>query len=343
MIGIIGSNFNINVFIGWSFVVFLSCLYYKPKLTFFIAIFNYFVMMTSTYFKGVSGFNLANPYVRNSPLIFLLSTGGGLSIEYIFVFFLAISISLRAKKTYSLLLRKNDESKKTQLEILAFIPKILESHEIFTGHHVAHTVKYVELISKKLKTKGFYSDILNEETIRLYSYAANLHDIGKIHIPDNILNKPGNFTSKEYEIMKNHPAEGKKILEYLPKIKNGKFNKIAIQMAYYHHEKFDGTGYPNKISGKEIPLCARIMTAADVLDALLSWRPYKKRMDIEQVMQIFENEKGTHFEPCIAETVISLKSEIYEISQHFLEAEIREEEKEYFWRQQLNDKKNLQT
>lgn len=237
------------------------------------------------------------------------------------------------------MLRKNDESKKTQLEILAFIPKILESHEIFTGHHVAHTVKYVELISKKLKTKGFYSDILNEETIRLYSYAANLHDIGKIHIPDNILNKPGNFTSKEYEMMKNHPAEGKKILEYLPKIKNGEFNKIAIQMAYYHHEKFDGTGYPNKISGKEIPICARIMTAADVLDALLSWRPYKKRMDIEQVMQIFENEKGTHFEPCIAETVISLKSEIYEISQHFLEAEIREEEKEYFWRQQLNDKK----
>lgn len=81
MIGIIGSNFNINVFIGWSFVVFLSCLYYKPKLTFFIAIFNYFVMMTSTYFKGVSGFNLANPYVRNSPLIFLLSTGGGLALN----------------------------------------------------------------------------------------------------------------------------------------------------------------------------------------------------------------------------------------------------------------------
>lgn len=108
-------------------------------------------------------------------------------------------------------------------------------------------------------------------------------------------------------------------------------------MAYYHHEKFDGTGYPNGIAGTDIPLCARIMTAADVLDALLSWRPYKERMDIEQVMKIFENGKGTHFEPCIADAVLSLKSEIYEVSQEFLEKEIGDEEKEYSWRQQLKN------
>lgn len=337
LLGIMGSQFHIGIYIGYSLILFMSCLYYNMRFTVFISIFDYFVLLISVYFKGVSGFAEGNPYVGPSPWYYFTRMGIGFTIEYLFAFIIAVNIVRRCETAFSLADQKNIDLIKIQFEIMDFIPKVLESHELFTGHHVAHTVTYVDMIAKELRREGYYADILDIETIWLYSKAANLHDIGKVHIPDNILNKPGKFTPEELLMMKTHPEEGKKLIEYLPSIENGEFNKIASQMAYYHHEKFDGTGYPNGIAGTDIPLCARIMTAADVLDALLSWRPYKERMDIEQVMKIFENGKGTHFEPCIADAVLSLKSEIYEVSQEFLEKEIGDEEKEYSWRQQLKN------
>ena len=156
------------------------------------------------------------------------------------------------------------------MKIMEFIPRMLESHELFTGHHVRHTVKYVELISRELVKEGHYNEILTEQAISVYSAAANLHDIGKVHIPDSILNKPGKYTYEEFQMMKSHPAEGKRLVQLLPMINRGWFNIVAEQMAYCHHEKYDGSGYPNGLSGNEIPLCVRIMSAADVLDALLS-------------------------------------------------------------------------
>ena len=341
ILGFLGSHFHIGVYISYSLLVFMSCLYYNSNLTLFIGIFDYFVMLVSIYFKAKAGFAEGNPYVP-SVMHYFVSIGSGLSIEYIFVFLIAMNISRRCKKTLFHALEKNEQLRKTQLEIMDFIPKILESHEVFTGHHVRHTVRYVEMIAKELKRQGVYADILDDETINLYSHAANLHDIGKVHIPDNILNNPGKFTSEEFAMMKSHPEEGKKLIMFLPKIKHGKFNEIAIQMAYYHHEKYDGTGYPTGIAGKSIPLCARIMTAADVLDALLSWRPYKERMDIDQVMEAFEKGRGTHFEPCIVDAVLSLKSMIYMVSQDFKTKEIEEEEKEYYWRQRLKNGQNYE-
>ena len=336
ILGFLGSHFHIGVYISYSLLVFMSCLYYNSHLTIFIAIFDYIIMLISLYFKGKAGFAEGNPYV-SSVSHYFISMGTGLTIEYVFVFLIAINISRRCKKTLFHALEKNEQLRKTQLEIMDFIPKILESHEVFTGHHVRHTVRYVEMISKELKRQGIYTDILDDETINLYAHAANLHDIGKVHIPDNILNNPGKFSPEEFAMMKSHPEEGKKLIMFLPKIKHGKFNEIAIQMAYYHHEKYDGSGYPTGIAGKAIPLCARIMTAADVLDALLSWRPYKERMDIEQVMDVFEKGRGTHFEPCIVDAVLSLKSMIYMVSQEFKTKEIEEEEKEYYWRQRLKN------
>ncbi len=336
ILGFLGSHFHIGVYISYSLIVFMSCLYYDEKLTAFIATFDYFVMIVSVYFKARSGFAEGNPYVPTVRHYFM-AFSAGFTIEYFFVFLISINIAKRCKTTLRHAMVKNDQLRKTQLEIMDFIPKILESHEVFTGHHVRHTVRYVEMIANELKRKGLYTDVLTDETIDLYAHAANLHDIGKVHIPDNILNNPGKFTLEEFAMMKSHPEEGKKLIMSLPKIKNGKFNEIAVQMAYYHHEKYDGTGYPTGISGKTIPLCARIMTAADVLDALLSWRPYKERMDIDQVMEVFETGRGSHFEPCIVDAVESLKPMIYMVSQDFKMKEIEEEEKEYYWRQRLKN------
>ena len=126
---------------------------------------------------------------------------------------------------------KNKELDETQYKIIQFVAKCLGSHDLFTGRHVIHTQKYVEVIAKELRDDGCYVEELTDENIRLFQAAAFLHDIGKIHVPEGVLNKIGKFTPAEFEIMKSHPTEGKKLLGYLPPIEGGAFNKIAVEPA----------------------------------------------------------------------------------------------------------------
>ncbi len=262
------------------------------------------------------------------------------SIGYVFILLVTLTLSKRILYSLNLILKRTDFLRKTQLDMMKFIPKVLESHEVFTGHHVKHTVQYVELIARQLKVMGYYKEELTEEFIEMISAAANLHDIGKIHIPDNILNKNGKFTDEEFAMMKKHPEEGKKLIEYLPEIRNGIFNEIAIQMAYCHHEKYDGTGYPRGIKGNDIPLCARIMAVADVTDALISWRPYKEPFGREKVIDIIKTSSGTHFEPCIVEAALALMPSIFKLSEDFKKQERQEEEQEFAWRNLIKGNSN---
>ena len=199
---------------------------------------------------------------------------------------------------------KNNQLAETQFKIIQFVAQCLGSHDLFTGRHIMHTQKYVEVICNELVRMGYYTEELTKKNIQLFVNAAFLHDIGKIHVPEGILNKIGKFTEEEFAMMKCHPEEGKKLLDFLPKIDDGKFNEIAKEMTYCHHEKWDGTGYPRGLVGENIPLCARIMAAADVLDALISQRLYKEPMSIDETIDVFEKSKGMHFEPCIADAVI---------------------------------------
>jgi HD-GYP domain-containing protein (c-di-GMP phosphodiesterase class II) len=190
---------------------------------------------------------------------------------------------------------------------------------------------------------GYYTNELTPGYISLFSNAAFLHDIGKIHVPEGILNKIGKFTDEEFEKMKCHTTEGKNLLEFLPMVNDGRFNEIAKQMAFYHHEKWNGTGYPNKIAGIEIPLCARIMAAADVMDALLSKRLYKEPKTIEEAIEIFESSRDTHFESCIVDAVISAKDEIVKFDKEFKlqEEESNQIEQEWWQRYHENKKQGL--
>ena len=160
-----------------------------------------------------------------------------------------------------------------------------------------------------------YTDVLTEENIQLYVNTAPLHDLGKIRVPDQILLKPSRFTPEEFERMKTHSLEGYNLIdENLSGVESDEFLEIAKIMALYHHEKWNGTGYPNSVKGTDIPLCARIMAAADVLDALLSKRQYKDAMTIEQAMDIFRESSGSHFEPCIVDAVLACEDSIREVA-----------------------------
>ena len=159
---------------------------------------------------------------------------------------------------------------------------------------------------KKLEQFARYSD----DYYRNIVLAAPLHDIGKIKIPDVILNKPGKLTEKEYEVIKKHSVYGAEIVrKTIYSIENKAYADVAYNIAKYHHERFDGTGYPEKLSGENIPLEARIMALADVYDALVSDRVYKKAYPKEKAIQIIKEGSGTQFDPLLAALFIECVSE----------------------------------
>ncbi|EID85635.1 response regulator [Treponema sp. JC4] len=360
-VDLLGAKSIINVTISYGFAPFLSCLYYNVKLTRVSNFVNIISIMIVIWLRSQTVLDnfmwLDHP--NQTAMSWFLENGAGTLVESVFVYLITVSLAKRTNKTLDAMIQSSEERntaieelkkrnayivkinneiegtnhnlKNTQYKIIQFVSEVLGSHDLFTGRHVMHTRKYVEIIAKELKKGGYYQKELTDENIELYSTAAFLHDIGKIHIPEGVLNKIGKFTPEEYQLMKIHPEEGKKLLEYLPQIEDGTFNEIAKQMAYCHHEKWDGSGYPNGLKGKEIPLCARIMAAADVLDALISQRLYKEPMPVEEAMAVFERAKGMHFEPCIADAVINLKNLITIIDEDFKTTEASTNAEELEW------------
>ena len=165
----------------------------------------------------------------------------------------------------------------TQMQdaVIMGIANLIESRDDSTGLHVKNTQKYVRILTKELRARKMYADILD------YDYEVNtikasvLHDIGKIKIPDAILQKPARLTEEEYEIMKKHAIYGDEIVEkIIGNVEHEKYVDIARKIARHHHERWDGTGYPDGLAGEDIPLCARIMSIADVFDALYQKRCY---------------------------------------------------------------------
>ena len=202
-----------------------------------------------------------------------------------------------------------------QLNMIVVMAEIIENRDENTGGHVKRTAKYVEVIAKTLKKQGVFPDILTERYLSDMVAAAPLHDIGKIHVSDVILNKPGKLTEEEFQIMKSHAAAGRDLLLHAKKHLGAfAYLDMAVDMAAYHHEWWDGRGYPDGIKGEEIPLCARIMAVADVFDALVSKRCYKQAMPLEKAYGIIREESGTHFDPVVVDAFFASLEEIEAIS-----------------------------
>lgn len=204
--------------------------------------------------------------------------------------------------------QKNHEISKMQRNIIFTLANMVENRDSNTGGHIRRTAKYVKLIGNELRREGIYTQEITKQYIKKLYDSAPLHDIGKIKISDSILNKPGKLTPEEYEIIKTHTTEGGRILKNsLNEIGDDSWLSMAIDMAMYHHEKWNGTGYPNGLKGTEIPLCARIMAVADVFDALVSERSYKKAFSFEQAIQVIEEGAGEHFDPEIVSVFVQSK------------------------------------
>ena len=215
--------------------------------------------------------------------------------------------------------RKGETIARMQDNLITVLADMVESRDKYTGHHVKSTAAYVSIIMNKLREKGVYADQLTDDFIRNTIHSAPLHDVGKIRITDALLNKPGKLTHEEFETMKTHTVEGKKILQKaaLATDSGDTFLKEAENLALYHHEKWDGTGYPCQIAGDKIPLSARIMAVADVFDALVSKRSYKKGYSVEESMQIIRDGMGKHFDPNVAQAFLDAEDEVREVVREY--------------------------
>lgn len=210
---------------------------------------------------------------------------------------------------------KADTIERMQNNLIMVMADLVESRDKHTGDHVRKTAAYVDVIVNEMRREGIYCDVLTDEYCENVVKSAPLHDIGKIEVSDNILNKPSRLTDEEFTEMQNHTVAGKEILEEaVGAMSEPGYLDEAQRLAAFHHEKWNGKGYPFGLAGEDIPLSARIMAVADVFDALVSERSYKAGMPIEKAFDIIEKDAGTHFDPQVASAFLRAEEEVRRVA-----------------------------
>jgi len=239
-------------------------------------------------------------------------------IHFFIVSFLYIFIDAHERHIFT------QELNKSHIALLDSMVHVAEVHDLETGAHILRTKKYIKVLAEYIYSKGVYSRELSAEKIDMMYATAPLHDLGKVGIEDAILKKEGKLTPMEYEVMKTHADLGRHIINNaISSYKENEFFIMARNIAHYHHEKWDGTGYPEGLKGEEIPLESRFMALADVYDALVSRRVYKEAFSFEETNKIIIDGRGKHFDPILVDSFIEIKDLFREIAQKYSDDEIR--------------------
>ena len=214
--------------------------------------------------------------------------------------------------------QRTEQLQRLQNSIVFVLADMVENRDEGTGGHVERTAAYIKILIDYMLEGGINAEELSEMDVDLLASSARLHDVGKIAISDTILNKPGKLTEDEFAVMKTHTTEGLRIIDQIVS-RTGEdeiFLSNAKMFAGYHHERWDGNGYPYGISGADIPLQGRIMAFVDVYDALISERPYKKPFTHDEAMNIIMEGSGKQFDPVIAGVMLEVQDKLREVKQH---------------------------
>lgn len=233
---------------------------------------------------------------------------------------------IMAKRTNHMVAQLQDritEINLTRDVTILSLASLAEARDNETGQHILRTQRYVKVLGEHLQSHPDFAEYLSDETVELLFKSAPLHDIGKVGIPDNILLKPGKHTIEEFELMKTHAQIGSDaLLVAEEKMGSSSFLKLAREIALTHHEKWDGSGYPNGLKGEAIPLSGRLMAVADVYDALISKRVYKPAFPHEKAMEIIREGAATHFDPEVVKALDAVESAFRDIARSFTDAEV---------------------
>jgi len=215
---------------------------------------------------------------------------------------------------------RTEEISYTQDVIINALTSLAETRDKETGSHIIRTQYYVKTLAELIRHLPEYCDELNDSTINAMFKTAPLHDVGKVGIPDAVLLKPGKLTAEEWVVMKTHAKLGADALMQAGESSGGRgvsFLKYAHEIALGHHEKWDGSGYPNGLSGTDIPLSARLMAVADVYDALISKRCYKEAFSHEKALSIMAEGKGQHFDPDMLQVFLDNEPAFFAIAEKY--------------------------
>lgn len=210
----------------------------------------------------------------------------------------------------------------TQEVTIEAMATLAEWRDPETGGHIKRTQNYVRTLAERMRSMPAYAPLLDENTVEWLYLSAPLHDVGKVSMPDSILLKPGRLTPEEFEQMKKHTIHGRDALEAAErKLGGNSFLQLAREIAYCHHERWDGKGYPQGLKGEQIPLSARLMSVADVYDALTSKRVYKPALPHDEVVSIVLSGNGTQFDPNVVEAFAAVQDTFRDIARHYADQE----------------------
>lgn len=284
------------------FPLVISCLYNERKYVIFTAALSIPMIILS----HLAAFWLK--IVPDEPLVTLKGTilYGIVPrvIEFLGFFIVCYFISYRIQKLVSTLAAKNRELHEDQENLIFSLSQIIENKSENTGQHVRRVSEYTRILCRSL---GY-----DEEECRTISLAATMHDVGKLMIPEAILEKPGRLTPEEFEIVRKHTEYGKKMLEDSP----GELFTLSTQIAWQHHEKWDGNGYMG-VKGEDIPRCARCVALADVFDALVSRRAYKSPWLPEEAFREIVAQKGRQFDPEVVDAFVMNFDQFLEVARKY--------------------------
>lgn len=220
------------------------------------------------------------------------------------------------KRRHNKIISKNKQLLQTENVTIFALAYQAEVRDLHTGKHLDRTSMYVKILAEELRKVPKYSNQLTDEYIADVVKSAPLHDIGKVGVPDSILQKPGKLNGEEFEVIKKHCEHGAYILKTAEKkLDFDSFLQIAVKLVTSHHERWDGKGYPHGLTEEEIPLCARIMSLADVYDALRSERCYKRAKSHKESCDIIKSERGKAFDPDIVDTFIKHEEKFLKVSE----------------------------
>jgi len=217
--------------------------------------------------------------------------------------------------------RRMAENLRIQDVTMRALASVAEVRDKETGAHILRTQNYVRVLAETLARDSRYSEVLTPQTIALYSKAAVLHDLGKVGIPDAVLLKTGKLDAHEWEVMKTHAQLGADAIwhaiQYEHDTSGLEFLFVAMDIARHHHERWDGSGYPDGLSGANIPLSARLMALADVYDAIITPRIYKRALSREAAEKVIIEGRGTHFDPDLVDAFVSCRDAFHAIAERY--------------------------
>ncbi|MBP1561501.1 MAG: HD domain-containing protein [Oscillospiraceae bacterium] len=309
---VLTTTLTYHVVLVYAYPIAIAGMYFSKRLT------RIATAMTAaaTVFGQICGFYLGWRVDDNFPHIRNLVLFGILPRLLLLISFSAL-LQLLTKRT-SQLLKENAENYDQLVlynrDMIYGFATLVENRDESTGGHIKRTSIYVRLLAEELQRENLYSGIITDDYIECLSMVAPLHDIGKIAIPDSILQKPGRLTEEEFEVMKTHTVKGGQIIkETFAHINDENYKEMAYKVARSHHEKWNGKGYPDGLSGEDIPLSARIMSIADVFDAVSEKRCYRDAMPLEKCFGIIEEGRGKDFDPVLTDAFMNIRDEVIRV------------------------------